>query len=66
LLELIGRGPRAARKADLLLTQFGFDQVAWQFAARVPEIDLKGERVPSRTAVEHPLQRGIGDEAVRG
>jgi hypothetical protein len=36
LLEVIGRRPRAARKADFLLAQFGLDHIAREVAARAP------------------------------
>ncbi len=39
------------------------DHVARQLAARAPQIDLEGERVLARPAVEHPLQRRVGDDA---
>src|SRR5215471_11053737 len=60
---MIGRGSRAAGEADLLLAQFNLHQVARQFAARAPQIDLEGEGVLPRAALEDPLQRRVGDEA---
>ena len=57
LLELIGCGPRAAGKPNLFVTKFNLHQVARQFAARAPQIDLKNESVLPRAAFEHPLQR---------
>src|SRR5882724_2405957 len=47
--------PRAARKADILRPQIGIGKIAWQLALCAPEIDLEGERVSPRPAVEHPL-----------
>src|SRR6516165_4536655 len=60
---MIGRGPRATGKTNLFLTKFNLHQVAWQLAARAPQIDLEGQSVLPRAAVEHPLQRRVGDEA---
>jgi Helix-turn-helix domain len=41
VLEVVSGRPRAARKTDLLLAQFGLDQIARQIAAGTPQIDLK-------------------------
>ena len=38
------------------------EQIARKLAAGAPQIDLEGERVLSRPAVQHPLQRRVGDE----
>src|SRR5262249_51210389 len=54
--------PRAAREADLLRPHVGIEKIAWQLALRVPEIDLEGERVSPRPAIEHPLQGRVGNE----
>ena len=62
-LELIRRRPRAARKADVLLAQLRLHEVARKLAAGAPEIDLEGQRILTRSAVEHPLQRRIRHEA---
>src|SRR5262249_37609824 len=62
LVEVYSR-PRTAREADLLRPHIGIEKIAWQLALRVPEIDLEGERVSPRPAVEHPLQRCVGNEA---
>ena len=63
VLVLVGRRPRAAGELDFLLPHFGFAEIARQFAARAPEIDLERQRVQPRPAVEHPLQRRVGNEA---
>jgi hypothetical protein len=53
VLEVVSGRPRAARKMDLLLAQFGLDRIARQIAAGTPQIDLKGERIlPSRSYEE--------------
>src|SRR5262249_42933385 len=62
LVEVCCR-PRAAREADLLHPYIGVHEIAWQLTLCVPEIDLEGERVSPRPAVEHPLQGRIGDDA---
>src|ERR1019366_9561570 len=51
------------RKTDFLLAQFGLDQIAWEAAARAPQIDLKGQRILARPAGEHPLQRRVRNKA---
>src|SRR5262245_57610353 len=55
--------PRAAREADLLRPHVGIEKIAWQLPPCVPEIDLEGERVSPRPAIEHPLQGRVGNEA---
>ena len=62
LFELIARQPGAARVADFLLARLCLDQIARKLAAGAPQIDLKGERVLAGPAVEHPVERRIGDE----
>jgi hypothetical protein len=42
------------------LTHVRLNQIARHFAVRVPEVNLEGERVLPRPAVEQPLQRRIG------
>ena len=43
-LVLIGRRPRTTGKLDFLQSHFGFAQIARQFTARTPEIDLMSSR----------------------
>src|SRR5258708_15923739 len=56
VLEAVGVGPRAARILDLLLARRYLGHVAREGAARAPEIDLEGQCVLARLALEHPLQ----------
>src|SRR5215472_14694786 len=62
LVQVYSR-PCATGKTDLLRPHIGIEKIAWQFALCAPEIDLEGERVSSGPAVEHPLQRRVGNEA---
>jgi hypothetical protein len=60
---MVGRRPCSTGELNFLLPHLGFAEIERQFTARTPEIDLKGQRVQPRSAVEHPLQRRIGNEA---
>src|SRR5262249_51339449 len=48
---------------DLLLPRSNLGKVAGKLAARAPEVDLERERVLALAVLEHPLQRGVRDEA---
>src|SRR5262244_3494733 len=63
MLISIGGGTIAAGIDDLLLPYFDCDHVPRQFAARIPKIDLEGERVAPRARAEHPFERRIRDQA---
>src|SRR5262249_31518374 len=54
--------PCAAGEADLLRPHIGIGKIARQLARGAPEIDLEGERVAPGPAVEHPLQRRVGND----
>ena len=56
---LVGRRPCSTGELNFLLPHLGFAEIERQFTARTPEIDLKGQRVQPRSAVEHPLQRRV-------
>ncbi len=60
---MIRIGARAARILDFLLAHRDLGHGARQDAARAPQIDLEGERVARRTALEHPAQRCVRDQA---
>jgi hypothetical protein len=59
---LIGRRPRATGELDFLLPHVGFAEIARQLALRASQIDLEGQRVQPRPAVENPPHRRIGNE----
>ena len=61
-LIFIGRGAISARIQDFLLTHFDLDHVLRQLATRIPQVDLKSQRVAPRLAVEDPLQWRVGDK----
>lgn len=63
LLVLISCRPRATGELDFLQPHLGFAEIARQFTARTPEVDLEGQCVQPRSAVEHPLQWRVGNEA---
>ncbi len=54
---LIGCCPRSTGELNFLKPHFGFAEIQRQFTACTPEIDLEGQCVEPRSAVEHPLQR---------
>ena len=63
-LELFGARARAARKLNFLVTCGDFGQVARKRTLRVPEVNLKCERVlATGVALDYPLQRRIGYKA---
>src|SRR5262249_5338221 len=63
ILISIGSSAIAAGIDDLLLPYLDCDHVLRQFAARIPKVDLEGERVAPRARAEHPFERRIRDQA---
>src|SRR5579871_776363 len=61
--ELVGVAACATRELNLLLTTHDLGEVVREGAAGAPDIDLEGEGVLLRLALEHPLQRRVGDES---
>src|ERR1700751_2360960 len=60
---MVGSGACAAREADFLLAQIDVGQIARQFPARAPQVDLKCEGVFAWSSIQNPLQWRIGNEA---
>src|SRR3546814_2030333 len=63
LQRLVGDGARAAGVLDIFLPARHLQQVVRQAALRRPEIDLEGQGVAPRLAVEDPRERRIRDHA---
>src|SRR5262245_745243 len=63
LLVLMSRCPSSARIHDVLVSHFHLGQIMWQRPAGAPKVDLERERVFPRLAVEHPLQRSVGNKS---
>src|SRR5260370_40250338 len=60
-LELVGASPRAARIPDFLLPRHGVEHGSWEISSRAPKINLKGQGVAARLALDDPLQRRDGN-----
>src|ERR1700728_199237 len=61
--ETVGGVARAARVLNLLLPRHHLGHGARHPPAPAPQVDLEGECVTPRLALEHPLQRGIRHQA---
>ena len=62
MFEFVGIGPCPARILDFFLSRDHVVEIAWQVAARAPQVDLERDRVLAGVARDHPLQRRIRDE----
>src|SRR5262245_4256057 len=62
-LVLMSCCPGSARIHDVLVSHFHLGQIMWQRTAGTPKVDLERERVFPRLAVEHPLQRSVGNKS---
>ena len=61
--EAIDIVARAARIENFLTSRLDIDDISRQGAARIPQIDLKDQRVLPWSELQHPLQRRVGDSA---